>query len=676
MKMRYSLLLLSLFSSLSFAQSAVCVYKGCPTTAPAPAPTELSKSIYLNPVNATSAWDRGLTGKGSRILIIDTGINTLSPEFAGRIVGTKSYMSTDINDRVGHGSNVASIAAGARNDFGAVGVAYEADLLIAKVTDNTSYSMQKALQAIQWGGSQGAIVANISANTQYNATQYTKYSVQVSPGIWTNTSTVYGGSKYYNLEKPTDWANALSGTNMVLVVSAGNQGLAYPSNPATFATATDATGNLILGGRMIVVGNWNSATNTMLSSSNLAGHMCKNLSGTTCLDKYRTSDFYIIAPGVSNPGVGITTATATNTMTGTSQAAPVVTGAVAIINQLWPKMTPENIVKLLLVTANKNIPNYNVNVMGQGLLDLEKATRPVGVVGIPTTGRTTGAKVTLTGALATSGSASLSKISNVMVTDEFERDFYVAGSSLTVRPHQEFNIHQTAIAYSSKNNFALFNNYTDYHSFNLGSTDMRVFTDANKNSMFELGYTKQLDYADLRTSIGAFTENDAWLGNRVSGAIGTSTHSYTTFVGVDLSKNLDSQTRTFAGFKYGVTNTNLQNGLINNIGAIQSYTWNIGAEHTINKNHLVGAILSQPVTVSRGIASATVPVAQDSEGVVQYANQRFNIAPDVKELRTGVYYKFNHKTANLLGFVEYRNNYMGQAGITDTVVGLTLDQKF
>jgi hypothetical protein len=52
---------------------------------------------------------------------------------------------------------------------------------------------------------------------------------------------------------------------------------------------------------------------------------------------------------------------------GTSQAAPHVTGAFGVLNQMWPYMKGDNLVRLVLNTANKDLPGYNVNVHGQGL---------------------------------------------------------------------------------------------------------------------------------------------------------------------------------------------------------------------------------------------------------------------------------------------------------------------
>ena len=68
-----------------------------PTPTPAPTPTPTPTPIssfdiaeYRNsdgPAfhNATAAWSQGITGRGAKIAIVDSGIDTDNPEFAGRI---------------------------------------------------------------------------------------------------------------------------------------------------------------------------------------------------------------------------------------------------------------------------------------------------------------------------------------------------------------------------------------------------------------------------------------------------------------------------------------------------------------------------------------------------------------------------------------------------------------
>ena len=124
-------------------------------------------------------------------------------------------------------------------------------------------------------------------------------------------------------------------------------------------------------------------------------------------------------------GANAKTTDGVKAMSGTSMAAPAVTGAVAIISQMWPRMTGENIVKLLTTTADKNLPGYTKEVFGQGLLNLDKATQPVGAMAIPTQGRVS--MKPITGSIAVAGlpSSVSSGLSSVVVLDSFSRDFRV-----------------------------------------------------------------------------------------------------------------------------------------------------------------------------------------------------------------------------------------------------------
>ena len=107
-------------------------------------------------------------------------------------------------------------------------------------------------------------------------------------------------------------------------------------------------------------------------------------------------------------------------------AAPVITAGVSIVYQMWPYMEGSNIAQVLLQTADKNLSNYSVNTHGQGLLDLDKATQPVGGLGISLTGRT-GTTASISGGLSISGvdDSVIASLSSVSAIDDFDRDFKV-----------------------------------------------------------------------------------------------------------------------------------------------------------------------------------------------------------------------------------------------------------
>ena len=394
--------------------------------------SEYYKSRTLAPIKASTAYARGYTGKGSIIAVLDSGIDISNEDFKnGKILFVKDFSNSgSIIDKVGHGTHVAGIAAGARNGLGIHGVAFDANLIIGKVTANGFVTVNSLIPAVQWAAGNKADVINLSIN--FKLTQSSINAQLVSPGVYktayTNTANLPGGMN------AQQWASALSGET-VLVVAAGNDNTPWSGGISQLAAVTDSKGNLLLGGKMIIAGNWNSQTNKSVGpNNNGAAQLCMVMVGTTCQDKYKVSDFYLLAPGT-----GITSSVPTtvnksglSTMSGTSMAAPAVSGGVAIVHQMWPQMTGANVVRLLLVTANKNLPGYSVTTLGQGMMDLDRATRPVGAVGIPTTGRLSGATVASVGPIiVTGGSASTGKTTSLMVVDSFERDFYVNSKVLT-----------------------------------------------------------------------------------------------------------------------------------------------------------------------------------------------------------------------------------------------------
>ena len=123
------------------------------------------KQWYLGAVHAFDFWPDQPPALGSvRVAVIDSGIDEGHPEFAGRIALAQSFVGGDVTDRQGHGTFVAGIiAAETDNAEGIAGVAFPAQLLIAKVvkSDGTISPAEEA-KAIRWAADNGARVINLS----------------------------------------------------------------------------------------------------------------------------------------------------------------------------------------------------------------------------------------------------------------------------------------------------------------------------------------------------------------------------------------------------------------------------------------------------------------------------------------------------------------------------------
>lgn len=116
-------------------------------------------------LNARLAWDRGLTGKGAVVAVIDTGVDLNHKDLKANIIG--GYNATDQTkspqDGQGHGTHVAGTVAAVNNKVGVIGVAPEAKILAVKVLDDhgggTPFNI--ALGII-WAANNGANVINMS----------------------------------------------------------------------------------------------------------------------------------------------------------------------------------------------------------------------------------------------------------------------------------------------------------------------------------------------------------------------------------------------------------------------------------------------------------------------------------------------------------------------------------
>ena len=657
----------------------------------------------LDAINASSAWARGYTGAGSKILIIDSGINLNHKEFEGSITDTKSFIrrKTDVIDNVGHGTAMASIAAANRDGEGIVGVAPDADLAIAKITNNKRYGFSQARAAIKWGTQIDATVANMSANGSYART-YSKNWYQTEDGAWANNharyiSRFYNGRRatgFYGGENPKRWAAALGNSEMVIVNSAGNSGLAFPQNPAPMAIATKDDGTLWLRGQMLIVGAWDINTQDIAKYSNRAGHICqgKNLQGGQCLDEYRISDFFIMAPGTTFEAhksgdlykIG----------TGTSEAAAVVSGAVALVHQQWPHMTGANIVKLLTSTANKDIANYDKERHGQGLLDLEAATRPYGEVGIPIDGRY-GVKVPLSGAYVTNsggGEELAAALSSVMVADEFGREYYVnlATTANAKARRADWNPISKANFYAKGfNPYQQLNHYTGSGSVQLKEVDMKMsYNEYNATGMFEMGHTTAFgpnDSSKFRLGFGALNEQNTWMGSSISGMMGEVSGSYTTYTNFQGSHSLNDNWSVFGNYWMGYTQVDqTSKGFVTGISDTETYSWSTGIDYTKDE-HSVGFTVSQPVTVSSGTMNVSVPIGFNANGQVVNQNHKVDMASKVQEYDFGTYYKFNSSevkvgdtksNVSFTGFAEHQMNYLNQEGVDNNVAGFMFEMDF
>lgn len=593
----------------------------------------------LSAIKADAAWSRGWTGKGSIVIIADSGTNINHTDLDNQIHSAKNFIdgSTNVSDINGHGTHVAGITGAEMNNTGMIGVAPDVKMMIAKVTDSTSYSFSRARNAAAWGKEHGAIAINVSAEVRLD-NGFKASLTKGADGNWYSTHWYYGQNGYNGAKSEAGYWKESLGDEMVLVKAAGNQGTDYSAGMNQMATATDANGNLILDGQMIVVGSWDIANKKISGFSNRAGTVCTTYVNDTCKDAAEIKDFYILAPGTSIYSTGKNGNYVH--MSGTSMAAPAVTGALAVIHQMWPHMKGNNLVKLLTQTADKTIAGYDENVHGQGLMDLDKATQPVGATGIPTSGRTNG-NVSQVAGYVSGSSGALSELSSVMVLDSFERDYYVDMSNV-VKTDTRANNFTT--------NLSMTNNYVGY-------------TDNTQHlEWFAYPITDKLSVQP-----GFFTEDKSYLANTQTGAFGNLENSYTTYANLNYSATYDN-VEIFGQFGLGYTKNTYGNdwSMLKDASGVVSSTWTLGAE----KNGF-GAAVSQPITIEDAKMTYSVPTARTLNGEVINTDTTINMKTEQRNIDFTAYYKYNKDNVNFKVYAEKRTG-----GFEELNAGVSIGYKF
>ena len=325
-----------------------------PTPTPIPSPTagtdtgEYRATVGAVSMNALAAYTAGATGAGAAIAIIDSGFDLQSQELEGRLSTASQALAgnSTIDDEGGHGTAVAFTAAGRRNGAGTHGVAPGSTVIAYRVdrpgscaepeTDDTEGGCRFGTDAIRLG-----VDAAVTAGARV---------INISLG---------GSDMPFALQQAIGRATA---AGVVIVIAAGNDGTDNPDPFTNVANSPNANGAVIVAGSV-------GSTDGSSTFSDRAG------TGAAT---------YLAAVGerVRAPDADGTP----RLWSGTSFAAPQISGAVALLAQAFPNLTGAQIVSLLLTTARDAGAPGTDPVYGRGVLDLTRAFQPVGTSVVAGTG--------------------------------------------------------------------------------------------------------------------------------------------------------------------------------------------------------------------------------------------------------------------------------------------------
>ncbi|MFG1807320.1 S8 family serine peptidase [Streptomyces sp. NPDC049040] len=290
-------------------------------------------------IGAPSAWDAGYDGSGVKIAVLDTGVDKDHQDLAGQVTDVQNFSTADNpDDHYGHGTHVASIAAGTGAESGGTykGVAPGAKIISGKVLDDDGFGDDSSILAgLEWAAKSGARIANLSLG-----------------GTDTPGTDV--------LESAVDTLSADYGT--LFVIAAGNDG----SAAGTVGSPGSADAALTVG--------------AVDKDSTLADFSSRGP---------RVGDD-AVKPDVTAPGVDVTAAAAPGsfidqevgedppgylTISGTSMATPHVAGAAADLAQEHPDWTGQQIKAALVAATTDSSAGYSPFEQGTGQVDLTKAVK-------------------------------------------------------------------------------------------------------------------------------------------------------------------------------------------------------------------------------------------------------------------------------------------------------------
>jgi subtilisin family serine protease len=124
-----------------------------------------ARQWYLDFDHAFDIWPQPPVLAPVRVAIVDSGIDGGHPDLQSKVVAARSFVGGNpLVDEQGHGTFVAGeIAAAMNNGQGIAGIAFTAELLVAKVVrPDGSISLDAEAEAIRWAADMGARVINLS----------------------------------------------------------------------------------------------------------------------------------------------------------------------------------------------------------------------------------------------------------------------------------------------------------------------------------------------------------------------------------------------------------------------------------------------------------------------------------------------------------------------------------
>lgn len=634
--------------------------------------------VFANPLHSSRvdyAHAVGLTGAGAVIAIVDSGFRRTHETFAGKsITTTGNPIVTD------HGTMVASVAAGKSGSM--VGVAPGADLILS-----------------DWGNVvfDNLRLAAIEAQNRRAVAQNNSWGYSDSPVGQTSFDDIFGNSA------GTGWLNALR--------SYALGGSGWSGGVVVFAVDNDDTGSAgIMDALPSIAGQgdleraWLAVGNAIPVFNDNRVTSVARLESSPC---YESGPWCIMADGAW-VGASAATNTSYRSSTGSSFAAPQASGALALLAEAFPGLTPHQLRLRLLATADNRFTGFSAtgtvdldesagvlnhdwsSIYGHGFLDIRAALLPIGQTTLAmsdsTSIKTQEYAFTTGGAMGDAVTRSLEGI-EVAVSDQLGGSFEVAAKSFAATATPA-DIGETLAARTFDRDFqqtrtAPLSPLAETFAAHPGKSLDLAGPDGSRASIL-LGGTKDYGIAlsqrlgdgTLALDLGMKLVRD---GGTLMGFSGSGGSEGAAMASVMFALSSDTGEGGFFALsgEVGVADLGDTAAITSSASTIfNALRLDLGSRNVMTSDDRLSLGISMPIAVASGRAKMMVPVATASGGA-EVRSVGIDLAPVDRQVDLSISYGVPiGKRSEFLMEIVHSTNYGNRAGATNTGGALAIAFRF
>ena len=322
--------------------------------------TEYRYNANLAQLNVLPLNNYGYDGTGINVAVVDSGIDASHPEFLNSTIRGYDFSNSATGyggDPNGHGTHVASIIAGDADGTGMRGVAYDATLYSYRVDADGDGTFE---------------ALNTDSRTAAVARRHITDNIQVSNNSWGRKGDV---TSYTNSQVRSSYRLSIAAfadaqaAGTLFVFAAGNSGNSEVSEEAGLPYHAP---ELVDAWLVVVASDENGVETGFTNRCGVAAAFCVTAPGNRVLAADAGTTGYV-------------------SLSGTSMAAPFVSGLAAALMEKFPNLTPKQIATRIKTTASlapltgffgETLANDGTAAMeaifGHGLVDSGAAAAQIG----------------------------------------------------------------------------------------------------------------------------------------------------------------------------------------------------------------------------------------------------------------------------------------------------------